>query len=112
MCTELQRIETDACDPITDQPCILSRRQATFNTASSSEQELPWAPARNTKMLVDCLTRLLGQLETHRAPSFLLANRRTVEGVAIGGHVVDADSHHVTATQLAVDGEVEESQIA
>jgi len=63
-------------------------------------------------MLVDCLTRLLGQLEPHRAPGFLLANRRTVEGIAIGGHVVDADSHHVATTQLAVDGEVEESQIA
>jgi hypothetical protein len=90
----------------------LPRRQAAIDAASSSEQELPWAPARNTKMLVDCLTRLLGQLEPYRAPGFLLANRRTVDGIAIGGHVIDADSHHVAATQLTVDGEVEESQIA
>ena len=31
---------------------------------------------------------LLGQLEPYRAPGFLLANRRTVDGIAIGCHVV------------------------
>ena len=70
--TELQRIETDTCDPLADQPCVLPRRQAAIAPASPGEQELPSAPARNTKMLVDSLTRLLGQLEPYRAPGFLL----------------------------------------
>ena len=63
-------------------------------------------------MLVDCLPCLLGQLEPHGPSGLLLPNRGPVQGVAVGGDIVDADGHHIATTQLAVDCEIEQSQVA
>jgi hypothetical protein len=41
----------------------------------------------------------------------LLSNGRSVDGIAIGCHIVDADGHHIAAAQLAVDGQVKEGKI-
>jgi hypothetical protein len=58
------------------------------------------------------LARLFRQFEPDRAVSFLLPDSRAVESVAIRGDIVDADSHDIATTQLAVDCEIEQSQVA
>jgi hypothetical protein len=105
--SELQRIETDAGNPLANKACVLSGGQAAVDTAPASEQELAGASASDPKMFVDGLPGLLGQFEPHRSSGLLLTNRSTIQRVAIGGHVVDADGHHVATAQLAVDGEIE-----
>ena len=110
--SELEGIEPDASNPLTDQACVLSSGQAAINSAPAGKQELAVAPACNPKMLVDCLPCLLGQLEPDGPSGLLLSNRRPVQGVAVGGDIVDADGHHIATTQLAVDCEIEQSQVA
>jgi hypothetical protein len=61
-------------------------------------------------VLVDRLTRLLGDLEPDRKTGLVLANGRTVYGIAMWRDVLDPEPHHIAATQLAVDREIEERQ--
>jgi hypothetical protein len=54
------------------------------------------------------LTGLLGELEPDRTTGLLLADRCSIERVAVGGHIIiDAYCHDIAATQFAVDGEIE-----
>ncbi len=104
MRAEFQRIDADARNPLADQSRVLSGGQAAIDTASASEQELARATARDPDMFVNRVSRLLGQLESHRTSRLLLTNRSAVERVTIGGHVINANGYHVATAQLAVDG--------
>ena len=110
--SELEGIEPDAGNPLTDQAGVLPGGQAAINSAPAGKQELAVAPACNPKMLVDCLPCLLGQFEPHGPSGLLLPNRGPVQGVAVGGDIVDADGHDIATTQLAVNCEIEQSQVA
>jgi hypothetical protein len=112
MRAELQRIEADAGNPLANKACVLSGGQAAVHTTSASEQELAGTSAGIPKMFVDSLPGLLGQFEPHRTSSLLLPDCCSVERIAIGSHVIDADSHHVATAQLAIDGEIEQCEIA
>jgi hypothetical protein len=35
-----------------------------------------------------------------------------VRGVAAGSHVIDADCHHITTAELAVDREIEQGKVS
>ena len=56
-------------------------------------------------------TELVGQLKPHRPTSLLLPNSRAVHRVAAWRYIVDTNGYHVAATQLAVDGEIEQREI-
>jgi hypothetical protein len=56
--------------------------------------------------------RLFGQLETDRATGLLLADRCSIQCVAVGGHVIDAHRDDIAAAQFTVDGEVEQREVA
>lgn len=43
---------------------------------------------------------------------FLLTNSRPVHRLVARADVIDANGNHITAAQLAVDGEIEESKVA
>ena len=90
----------------------MSGRQSTSSATASGEQELAGLPVYHAQVVVESLARLFGQLEPDWAASFLLPDRRAVESVAIRGDVIDAYSHDVTASKLAVDREVEQGEIA
>jgi len=66
----------------------------------------------NAEIVVECGTRMIGDLECHRPPGFLLTDRRTGERVAIGCDINHPDGDDIAATQLAIDGEVEQRKIA
>ena len=55
---------------------------------------------------------LLHDLELNRTAGFVLDNRRSVSHVAACRDVVDPKADEVAAAQLAVDGEVEQREIA
>jgi hypothetical protein len=40
-----------------------------------------------------------------------LPNRRTVDGIAVWCDVLNLEAHHVAATQLAIDREIEQRQV-
>jgi hypothetical protein len=54
---------------------------------------------------------LLGNFELNRSGGFLLNYRRSITHSAAGTQVIDVQPDEVTAPGLAVDGEVEQSQV-
>ena len=79
--------------------------------AEARKQQLAGLPAGQPQALVDRLPRLVGEFEPHRSARLSLANRRTIERIAVRCHVIDADGDNVTAAQLAVDRQVEQRKI-
>jgi hypothetical protein len=61
---------------------------------------------------VDRLPRLLGDLEPDRPTGLPLADCRAIDRVAVRRNILDPQSDHVTTAKLAVDGDVEEREIA
>jgi hypothetical protein len=55
---------------------------------------------------------LIRKLEPHRPASLFLTYGGAVKGISAGRHILNADRNDVTAAELAVDREVEKSQIA
>jgi hypothetical protein len=62
-------------------------------------------------VVFDGLPGLFTQLELDRLSRFPLSNRRALHRVAIWCHVLDLESHHVAAAQLAVDGQIEHGKV-
>src|SRR5262245_49103023 len=56
--------------------------------------------------------RLLGDLELHGPASLLLDDDGTVLDLAAGGDVIYAQPDQVAGAQLAVDGQIEEREVA
>jgi hypothetical protein len=53
------------------------------------------------------LPSLFSELKSDRATGLFLAERCSIERIAVGGHVIDAHRDDVAAAQFAVDGEIE-----
>jgi hypothetical protein len=58
------------------------------------------------------LASLFAQLEPDRPSSLLLSNRRAIHGISVCGDVLDLDCDDVTATELAVDCQIEHGNVA
>jgi hypothetical protein len=56
-------------------------------------------------MLVDGLPGLIRQFESDGASGLLLADRCSVERVAVRGHVIDAHRDDIAAAKFAIDRE-------
>jgi hypothetical protein len=108
---ELEWVEADAGTPLADETGVLTCREATI-VAATGEQKFAGLPASHSEILVDRLSRLLGELEPDRTTGLLLADRCSIKRGAVGGHVTDVHSHDIVAAQFAVDGEVEQREIA
>jgi hypothetical protein len=68
--------------------------------------------AADPKVVVQCLPGHVGQLETNRPTGLALPGVCAVNRVAVGCHVIDVERHEIAAAQLAIDGEIEERQVA
>ena len=62
--TEFEWVETDARNPLADKAGILARREAVPVTTATGKQELTGLSACQSKIFVDGLPCLLGQLRT------------------------------------------------
>jgi hypothetical protein len=87
------------------------REQRCGRQQETCKEELPRLLARRLQVVVESLARRFGQFEFDRVTSFPLSNRSAVDSVAPGRYVLDPDADHVAAPQLAVDSQIEESQV-
>jgi hypothetical protein len=58
------------------------------------------------------LAGLFAQLEPDRSSGLLLSNRRAIRGISVCSDVLDPDCDDVTATELAVDCQIEHGKVA
>jgi hypothetical protein len=107
---KLQRVKADASDPLTDETGVLARGEATI-IAPAAEQELARLPASRSEVFIDRLPRLIGNFESDRSASLLLADCSSVQGVAVRSHVIDAHRDDITAPKFAIDREVEQREV-
>jgi len=112
MRAEQARIETNAAYPFAEETRILSSRESPFWLALRGKKEFPSLPVCHAEVFIDSLSGLFGDLEPHRPAGLLLADRRTLNGVSVWGNVLDFESDDIATTQLAIDGEIEQRQVA
>jgi len=62
-------------------------------------------------MLVDGLAGLFGDFELDIPTGLPLADRGAVHGIAVRGDILDLQAYDITPAKLAVDREIEQSQI-
>jgi hypothetical protein len=110
MRAEFRWVETDARHPFLHEPSVLSCRQSAF-VATTGEEEVAGLPSGQSQVVVDSLSRLVGELEPDRPARLLLTDGGAIHGITTRGHILDADGDHVAAAQLAVDCQIEESEI-
>ena len=112
MRTEHARIEPNTTYPVAEETGILSSREALLGPTLCGKKELSLLPVRHTQVVINCLPGLFGDFEPYRSAGLLLADRRTLNGVSVWGNVLDFESDDIATTQLAIDGEIEQRQVA
>jgi len=108
---EQPRVQPDAADSCGDEARILACCHVAVRTATTSEQELPGSFVGNLQIVIDCLAGQFAQLESDWPARFLLSDCCTIRGVSAGGDIFDLNRYDVTATQLAVDRQVEHGEV-
>jgi len=106
------RIKSDACYPLGEKPSVLARCHASAVALMACEQVLAWLLGDSLQVVVNGLTGLICQLELDWSPCLLLPYRCAIDRIAIRCNIFDLQSHHIAAAQLAVDGQVEQGEVA
>ena len=83
-----------------------------IGAATAGKQALAKLSAADPKVVVHRLPGHLGQLEANRTTGLALPDVGAVNRVAVGCHVVDAESDEIAPAQLAIDREIEERQVS
>ncbi len=96
---------------LADETSILACRQVLIGAATAWEQALAEPSAADAKVVVERLPGHFRQLEANRPTGLPLPDVGAVNRVAVGGHVIDAESDEIAAAQSAIDGEIEERQV-
>ena len=110
---ELRRIEPDACHPLLHQSRVLTSGYPTRTVVDpTGEQKLTRLSTGQLQVFVDRLAGLVRQFETHWPAGLLLTDGCAIHRITTRRHVIDANSDYVTAAQFAVDGKIEEREIA
>src|SRR5262245_61241975 len=100
------RVQPDAGDPSRDQPCILAGGHRPLGT-TAVEQEVADRPICGPEIDVDRFAGLVCQLELYRSTSFLLPNRRAVDGISIWCNILHFKGDDIATSKLAIDGQIE-----
>src|SRR5271168_2780652 len=112
MRTEQAPVEPYAAYPIADETRILSDREGPTWLTLGGKKKISTLAVRHAEIVVERLASLFGELKPHRPASFLLAHRCAIHGVSVRGNVLDFESDDIATAQLAIDGEIEQRQIA
>src|SRR5262245_33261314 len=83
-----------------------------ISAAAAREQVLPCFPVTNPQIVIQGLPCDLRQLEPDGTAGLALPHGGAVNRVAVGCYDIDAECDQVTAAQLAVDGEIEQREVA
>src|SRR5450631_4092362 len=105
-------IQSDAADPIGNEPRILARCPIAVGTATAREQELAGPLVGGLKIIIDGLAGLFAQFKSNGPSGFLLPDRCAIRGVAAGSDILDPDGHDITPAKLAIDCQIEHGQVA
>ena len=89
MCGKLARVETDAADPLGDEPRILSRRQRSIDVPATWEQVVASFAFGVAKVVIEGLPRRLRQLKANGPSGLPLSDIGPVLGVAVGRYITD-----------------------
>ena len=112
MCPIFAAVETDRCDPFVDQLRVLPGAEVAHVVDSAREDEIEDSTAAALQPRLQALTCFCHDFELNRPAGLLLRNRRTASGVAPADDITNPELDEITATQLAVDREVEQCSIA
>src|SRR4051812_2512915 len=110
--SQMPRVQPDAADPLVDETGILAGCHTAFRTSMAGEQELARPFAGGLQIVIDRLPGLFAQFKSDRPPGFLLSDGRAIGRIASAGDILDSDGDDIAATKLAVDRQIEHSQIA
>jgi hypothetical protein len=105
-------VETGALDPTVNDPSVLSCRDVRLIMKAAREEVLPVPWNAIGDPIADCCSGLFGDFELDRSAGFPLDHCGAVPDSAPDAHVVDLEPHEVTAPQLAVEGQIEQSEVA
>jgi hypothetical protein len=95
-----------------DDPSVLSCRDVRLIMKAAREEVLPVPWNAIGDPIADCCSGLFGDFELDRSAGFPLDHRGAVPDSAPDAHVVDLEPHEVTAPQLAIEGQIEQSEVA
>src|SRR5208282_466543 len=112
MRTEHARIEPNATYPVAEETGILSGREALLGPTLCGKKELSLPPVCHAEAFIHSLPGLFRDFEPHRPAGLLLPDRRSLNGVSVRGNILDLKSDNIATAQLAVDGEIEQRQVA
>jgi hypothetical protein len=99
-------------DPIADEAGILAGRKAALMATAPGKQKRARRFGGYLEIVIDRLSGLFGEFEPNRTAGLLLPHRGTVERISRRGDILDLEGNNITATQLAVDRQIEHRKIA
>src|ERR1700692_3516827 len=105
-------VQSNAADPLGNEPRILAGGYARVRTATTCEQELAGPLVGGLQIIIDGLAGLFAQFKSDGPPGFLLPDRCAIRRVSTGGDILDPDGDDVTAAKLAVDRQIEHGEVA
>jgi len=109
---EQPRVQSNAANPLGNEPRILARCHVAVGTATASEQELAGPFVGRFQIVIDRLAGLLAQFKSDWPPGLLLPDCRAIRRVPAGGDILDPDGNDVTAAKLTVDRQIEHGEVA
>jgi hypothetical protein len=95
-----------------DDPRVLSCRDVWLVMKSAREEVLPVRWNAIGDPIAECRSGLFSDFELDRSAGFPLDYRGAVPDSAPDAHVADLEPNEVTAPQLAVEGQIEQSEVA
>jgi len=105
-------IEPSAGNPRMHDPRILSRREVRLSPKAAREQISPVPCVDVGEPVPDRCSGRFGDFEPDRSTGLPLDHSGTVSHLATDANVVDLQPYKVAAPQLAVDGEIEQGEVA
>src|ERR1700730_15195107 len=101
------RIEADACNPLGNEPRVLSRGDAPSRTAAAGIHKFAGLFGGGPHVVVDSLAGLFRQFEPDGLAGLLLSDRGPIDCVSSWRYILDPEGDDITATELAIDGQIE-----
>jgi hypothetical protein len=105
-------VKPGALDPGVDNSCILSCREVRVRPEAAREEILAVFRVDLRKPGLDRGAGLLGDLELNRPACLLLIDSGAVSNSVAGANIVDLQPHKVAASEFAIDGKIEKSEVA
>src|SRR5439155_21479359 len=105
-------VKPGALDPGMDDARILSYREVRLRPEAAREEVLSIPRLDLGKPGSDRGSGLFGDFELDRPARLFLNDGGAVSDPAAGTDIVDLQSHEVTASELAIDGEIEQGKVA